>query len=193
MITNEDIIYNHNLFNYTYLEWNRYCYELDKYGDNYINEIFKDLNCDRYNKYGQQLISINDYEYQLLLNNAIRVFDKLNDCLSYNSLFFNLISIHKNNVQVCEEYSTRLKETEIHKTNRKSTKKPKVKDEYLRSVSTDLFTGEPKYIYSNLKTGDEIISDNPDLLEELNKPKEKKKKATKVLSLPIGFSFKLNK
>lgn len=193
MITNEDIIYNHNLFNYSYLEWNRYCYELDKYGDNYIYEIFKELNCDRYNKYGQQLISINDYEYQLLLNNAIRVLDKLNDYLSYNSLFCNLICIHKNNVQICEEYSARPKETETHKTNRKSNKKPKVKDEYLRSVSTDLFTGEPKYIYSNLKTGDEIISDNPDLLEELNKPKEKKKKATKVLSLPIGFSFKLNK
>lgn len=193
MITNEDIIYNHNLFNYSYLEWNRYCYELDKYGDNYIYEIFKELNCDRYNKYGQQLISINDYEYQLLLNNAIRVLDKLNDYLSYNSLFCNLICIHKNNVQICEEYSARPKETETHKTNRKSNKKSKVKDEYLRSVSTDLFTGEPKYIYSNLKTGDEIISDNPDLLEELNKPKEKKKKATKVLSLPIGFSFKLNK
>ena len=193
MITNEDIIYNHNLFNYSYLEWNRYCYELDKYGDNYIYEIFKELNCDRYNKYGQQLISINDYEYQLLLNNAIRVLDKFNDYLSYNSLFCNLICIHKNNVQICEEYSAKPKETETHKTNRKSNKKPKVKDEYLRSVSTDLFTGEPKYIYSNLKTGDEIISDNPDLLEELNKPKEKKKKATKVLSLPIGFSFKLNK
>lgn len=193
MITNEDIIYNHNLFNYSYLEWNRYCYELDKYGDNYIYEIFKELNCDRYNKYGQQLISINDYEYQLLLNNAIRVLDKLDDYLSYNSLFCNLILIHKNNVQVCEEYSARLKETEVHKTNRKSNKKPKVKDEYLRSVSTDLFTGQPKYIYSNLKTGDEIISDNPDLLEELNKPKEKKKKAIKVLSLPIGFSFKINK
>lgn len=193
MITNEDIIYNHNLFNYSYLEWNRYCYELDKYGDNYIYEIFKELNCDRYNKYGQQLISINDYEYQLLLNNAIRVLDKLNDCISYNSLFYNLVSIHENNIQICQEYSTRPKETEIHKTNRKSNKKPKVKDEYLRSVSTDLFTGNPKYIYSNLKTGDEIISDNPDLLEELNKHKEKKKKAVKVLSLPIGFSFKLNK
>ena len=193
MITNEDIIYNHNLFNYSYLEWNRYCYELDKYGDNYIYEIFKELNCDRYNKYGQQLISVNDYEYQLLLNNAIRILDKLDDYLSYNSLFFNLIRIHKNNIQVCEEYSARPKETEVHKTNRKSNKKPKVKDEYLRSVSTDLFTGNPKYIYSNLKTGDEIISDNPDLLEELNKPKEKKKKSTKVLSLPIGFSFKLNK
>ena len=193
MITNEDIIYNHILFNYSYIEWNRYCYELDKYGDNYIYEIFKELNCDRYNKYGQQLISVNDYEYQLLLNNAIRFLDKLDDYLSYNSLFCNLISIHKNNIQVCEEYSTRLKETEVHKTNRKGNRKPKVKDEYLRSVSTDLFTGQPKYIYSNLKTGDEIISDNPDLLEELNKPKEKKKKATKVLSLPIGFSFKLNK
>ena len=191
MITNEDIIYNHILFNYTYLEWNRYCYELDKYGDNYIYEIFKELNCDRYNKYGQQLISINDYEYQLLLNNAIRFLDKLNDCLYYNVLFRNLVNIHETNIQVCKEYSARLEETKIHKTNRKSNKKPKVKDEYLRSVSTDLFTGQPKYIYSNLKTGDEIISDNPDLLEELNKPKEKKKKATKVLSLPIGFSFKL--
>lgn len=193
MITNEDIIYNHNLFNYSYLEWNRYCYELDKYGDNYIYEIFKELNCNRYNKYGQQLISINDYEYQLLLNNAIRILDKLNDCISYNFLFFSLVSIHENNIRICQEYSTRLKETEVHKTNRKSNKKPKVKDEYLRSVSTDLFTGQPKYIYSNLKTGDEIISDNPDLLEELNKPKEKKKKTAKVLSLPIGFSFKINK
>ena len=193
MITNEDIIYNHNLFNYSYLEWNRYCYELDKYGDNYIYEIFKELNCDRYNKYGHQLISINDYEYQLLLNNAIRFLDKLNNCISYNFLFFSLVRIHNNNIQICQEYSTRLEETKVHKTNRKSNKKPKVKDEYLRSVSTDLFTGQPKYIYSNLKTGDEIISDNPDLLEELNKPKEKKKKATKVLSLPIGFSFKLNK
>lgn len=191
MITNEDIIYNHILFNYTYLEWNRYCYELDKYGNNYINEIFKELNCDRYNKYGQQLISIDTYEYQLLLNNAIRVLDKLNDCLYYNVLFRNLVNIHETNIQVCKEYFARLEETKIHKTNRKSNKKSKVKDEYLRSVSTDLFTGEPKYIYSNLKTGDEIISDNPDLLEELNKPKEKKKKATKILSLPIGFSFKL--
>ena len=191
MITNEDIIYNHILFNYTYLEWNRYCYELYKYGDNYINEIFKDLNCDRYNKYGQQLISINDYEYQLLLNNAIRFLDKLNNYLSYNRLFHNLINVHEANVQICKEYSAKLEETKIHKTNRKSNKKPKVKDEYIRSVSTDLFTGQPKYIYSNLKTGDEIISDNPDLLEELNKPKEKKKKAVKVLSLPIGFSFKL--
>jgi predicted CopG family antitoxin len=138
-------------------------------------------------------MSVNDYEYQLLLNNAIRFLDKLTNCLLYNSLFHNLIHIHKTNIQVCEEYSTRLKETEVHKTNRKGNRKPKVKDEYLRSVSTDLFTGQPKYIYSNLKTGDEIISDNPDLLEELNKPKEKKKKATKVLSLPIGFSFKLNK
>ena len=193
MITNEDIIYNHILFNYTYLEWNRYCYELDKYGDNYINEIFKELNCDKYNKYGQQLISVDTYEYQLLLNNAIRFLDKLNDCLYYNVLFCNLVNIHETNVQICKEYSARLEETKIHKTNRKSNKKPKVKDEYLRSVSTDLFTGQPKYIYSNLKTGDEIISDNPDLLEELNKPKEKKKKAVKVLSLPIGFSFKLNK
>lgn len=193
MITNEDIIYNHNLFNYSYLEWNRYCYELDKYGDNYINEIFKELNCDKYNKYGQQLISVDTYEYQLLLNNAIRFLDKLNDCLYYNVLFCNLVNIHETNVQICKEYSARLEETKIHKTNRKSNKKPKVKDEYLRSVSTDLFTGQPKYIYSNLKTGDEIISDNPDLLEELNKPKEKKKKAVKVLSLPIGFSFKLNK
>ena len=150
-------------------------------------------NCDRYNKYGQQLISINDYEYQLLLNNAIRFLDKLNDCLYYNVLFRNLVNIHETNIQVCKEYSARLEETKIHKTNRKSNKKPKVKDEYLRSVSTDLFTGQPKYIYSNLKTGDEIISDNPDLLEELNKPKEKKKKAVKVLSLPIGFSFKINK
>ena len=58
-----------------------------------------------------------------------------------------------------------------------------------------MFTDKTNYIYSNLKTGDEIISDNPDLLEELNKPKEKKKKdkTPKIINLPEGFTFKFKK
>lgn len=189
MITNEDIIYNHILYNYDYLDWSKYNCDIEKYGDNYIYEIFKELNCDRYNKKGQQLMSINYNEYGILLNNAIRFLDKLTNCILYNTLFITLCNIHQANISICEEYNHRQEQ----KPKVIKAKKQKIKDEYLKSESIDLFTGKPKYIYSNLKTGDEIISDNPNLLEELNKPKEKKKKATKVVPLPIGFTFKLNK
>ena len=189
MITNEDIIYNHILYDYEYLDWTKYNCDIQKYGDNYIYEIFKELNCDRYNKYGQQLMSITHNEYSILLNNAIRVLDKIRNYISYNNLFDTLVSIHERNILICQEYASKPKQTET-KTKKKTVK---VKNEFVKSVSTDMFTGKTNYIYSNLKTGEEIISDNPNLLEELNKPKEKKKKTVKVLSLPIGFSFKINK
>lgn len=193
MISIEDIIYNHKLINFEYLTWSKFQYEYNKYGYNYIDILFNELNCDRYNKSGQQLMSIKNYDYPIIVTSIIKILDNLNDYVLYNDLHIRLCNLHRRNVDVCEEYDRQL---EIKKkTVKNKVKKTKVKDEYIRSVSTDLFTGEPKYIYSNLKTGNEIISDNPDLLEELNKPKEKKKKdrTPKVLSLPIGFTFKLNK
>ena len=104
--------------------------------------------------------------------------------------------MHNSNNRICEDYVQKTKEFEKSKGKQKKPKKTKVKDEFVKSISTDLFDGTPKYIYSNLKTGQEIISDNPDLLEELNKPKEKKRNvrvSPKVVSLPSGFTFKFNK
>lgn len=192
MIEINDIIYNHQIINYEYLDWIKYISGFEKYTPvEYFYQIIKELDCSKINKKGQQLMSINHYEYPLLINNAIKVLDRILDYKLYNDLFLYLISCHERNLEICKEYDEEQRNKQTIKNPKTRTKKTKIKDEYLKSISTDLFTGKTNYIYSNLKTGDEIISDNPDLLEELNKPKEKKKKATKVLSLPIGFSFKL--
>lgn len=192
MIEINDIIYNHQIINYEYLDWIKYISGFEKYTPvEYFYQIIKELDCSKINKKGQQLMSINHYEYPLLINNAIKVLDRILDYRLYNDLFLYLISCHERNLEICKEYDEEQRNKQTIKNPKTRTKKTKIKDEYLKSISTDLFTGKTNYIYSNLKTGDEIISDNPDLLEELNKPKEKKKKATKVLSLPIGFSFKL--
>ena len=50
------------------------------------------------------------------------------------------------------------------------------------------FEDKPKYVYSNLKTGECIVSDNPNLLEELNTKKKKEKK--QKVKLP-KFNFKI--
>lgn len=192
MIEINDIIYNHQIINYEYLDWIKYISGFEKYTPvEYFYQIIKELDCSKINKKGQQLMSINHYEYPLLINNAIKVLDRILDYRLYNDLFLYLISCHERNLEICKEYDEEQRNKQTIKNPKTRAKKTKIKDEYLKSISTDLFTGKTNYIYSNLKTGDEIISDNPDLLEELNKPKEKKKKATKVLSLPIGFSFKL--
>lgn len=192
MIEINDIIYNHQIINYEYLDWIKYISGFEKYTPvEYFYQIIKELDCSKINKKGQQLMSINHYEYPLLINNAIKVLDRILDYRLYNDLFLYLISYHERNLEICKEYDEEQRNKQTIKNPKTRAKKTKIKDEYLKSTSTNLFTGKTNYIYSNLKTGDEIISDNPDLLEELNKPKEKKKKATKVLSLPIGFSFKL--
>lgn len=192
MIEINDIIYNHQIINYEYLDWIKYISEFEKYTPvEYFYQIIKELDCSKINKKGQQLMSINHYEYPLLINNAIKVLDRILDYRLYNDLFLYLISCHERNLEICKEYDEEQRNKQTIKNPKTRAKKTKIKDEYLKSISTDLFTGKTNYIYSNLKTGDEIISDNPDLLEELNKPKEKKKKVTKVISLPIGFSFKL--
>ena len=61
-----------------------------------------------------------------------------------------------------------------------------------------MFTGEVKYIYNNPKTGEEIISSDGNLLDELNAKKTKVKKAshkkTKVEKLDmsnITFNFNI--
>ena len=192
MIEINDIIYNHKIINYEYLDWIKYISGFEKYTPvEYFYQIIKELDCSKINKKGQQLMSIHHYEYPLLINNAIKVLDRILDYRLYNDLFLYLVSCHERNLEICKEYDEEQRNKQTIKNPKTRAKKTKIKDEYLKSISTDLFTGKTNYIYSNLKTGDEIISDNPDLLEELNKPKERKKKTPKVLSLPIGFSFKL--
>ena len=57
---------------------------------------------------------------------------------------------------------------------------------FSKAVTNDIFTGDERYIYENLKTGEIITSSNPDLLDTLNGPKKKKVKEPKTTFVPIG-------
>ena len=105
----------------------------------------------------------------------------------YNDYCELLFAVHNKNIEF-ELANPEIKE----KPTKKRTKKVKIENKYIREETSDLFDGHTTYIYSNFKTGDVIYSDNPNLLEELNKPKEKKKK-TKVVQGSFTFNFNKNK
>lgn len=117
---------------------------------------------------------LGEYWYYLL---------KFNNQLLYNEYFDKLINLHTKNIIV--EHS-RIKEDKPKITK---TKKAKVENKYFRYTTKDMFTNEEVFVYRNPKTGDEITSTNPDLLEELNKPKEKVRKRAVDVSF-MTFSFK---
>ena len=117
---------------------------------------------------------LGEYWYYLL---------KFNNQLLYNEYFDKLINLHTKNIIV---ENSRIKEVKPKVTK---TKKPKVENKYFRYTTKDMFTNEEVFVYRNPKTGDEITSTNPDLLEELNKPKEKVRKRAVDVSF-MTFSFK---
>ena len=75
-----------------------------------------------------------------------------------------------------------------------NSKKQKSKpNKWIKAITNDIFTGEERYIYENLKTGELITSSNPNLLEELNASKQRKKKENKptvISTESIIFNFK---
>jgi len=110
----------------------------------------------------------------------------------YNFYFDCLITRHRDNVQF-ELDNPILEEAIIEKS--KAVAKKTLPNKFIRQVTTDMFTNEEIYIYSNSKTGETITSTDPNKLDELNsKPKkEKKVKQSKVVSVPMEamkFSFK---
>lgn len=117
---------------------------------------------------------LGEYWYYLL---------KFNNQLLYNEYFDKLINLHTKNIIV---ENSRIKEVKPKVTK---TKKAKVENKYFRYTTKDMFTNEEVFVYRNPKTGDEITSTNPDLLEELNKPKEKVRKRAVDVSF-MTFSFK---
>ena len=75
-------------------------------------------------------------------------------------------------------------------------KQKAIPNKWIKAETDDLFTGEKRYIYENLKTGEIITSGNPDLLETLNAPKKRIKKEKQIENTIIstqGLIFNFNK
>lgn len=118
---------------------------------------------------------LGEYWYYLL---------KFNNQLLYNEYFDKLINLHTKNIIV---ENSRIKEDKPKITK---TKKAKVENKfYKQGYTVDMFNGTKMYVYVNPKTEAEILSPNPDLLDELNKPKEKVRKRAVDVSF-MTFSFK---
>ena len=186
----KEIIINTDYPNYEYSDYDSWINSIRQYGLlGFMNNLIRDLDCTRLLKNGQRIIYTNAYNYNRLVYQYIRCLFYITNPIIYNKYLDILLTTHNNNLEFEEYYKEPMK---IDKTK----KKPKVKNEFVRAISHDMFTGEIKYLYSNLKTGEEIISNDPNLLEELNKPKRKKKDKVEDLSnwkIPTGVVFKFKK
>lgn len=156
-----------------------------------LNEYLKDLDCTRIYKSGRpMMIAYNSYK--ITMAKFFKLLYKIPGYSIYNEYVDKLINRHIENILF--EFNNPL----VKKKPTNSNKQKALPNKWIKATTNDIFTGEERYIYENLKTGETITSGNPNLLEELNKKKEKKKKLDKVvpqtdLSLNyISFSFKKN-
>lgn len=156
-------------------------------GDIYkeLDSILTDLDCTRIFKSGRPMM-IQYSQYKINIIKFIKLLNKIPGYSIYNEYIDKLINRHIENILF--EFNN-----PIVKKKPTQSKKQKAKpNKWIKAETNDLFTGEKRYIYENLKTGEIITSGNPDLLKSLNAPKQKKKKEEpKVLSKEgLIFNFK---
>lgn len=166
-------------------------YHDDKDLTNILEDIITDLDCTREISCGRILMTTYPM-YNIKLSNYYFYLIKLQDQILYNTYLDRLINRHIDNLIF--EYEHPMKQI-IIKPSIKTKKKDKIPNKFVKQITNDLFTGEEIYIYENFKTGEIIESKNPDLLDELNAPKKKKKPIKiKTIRVPMeAMTFNFNK
>ncbi len=138
----------------------------------HLNAILADLDCTRIFKSGRPMM-IEYSQYKINIAKFLKLLYKIPGYSIYNEYIDKLINRHIKNILF--EFNN-----PIIKKKATNSKKQKAKpNKWIKAVTNDIFTGEERYIYENLKTGEIITSGNPDLLDELNKQKTKIKKEVK--------------
>lgn len=150
-----------------------------------LNSILSDLDCSRIFKSGRPMM-IEYSQYKINIAKFLKLLYKIPGYSIYNEYIDKLINLHINNILF--EFNN-----PIVKKKPTNSKKQKTKpNKWIKAETTDLFTGEVRYIYENLKTGEIITSGNGDLLESLNSKKQKVKKELTPISRE-GVIFNFNK
>lgn len=181
--TNDDLLIEYPDVNYEY--WKRTKeFKDDIELTNILDNILKDLDCTR--KLGEQHLNSTIYpKYKFTLTSYYYYLIKLQDQFLYNKYLDKLINRHNYNI-VYEKCLTN-KPKEI----KSSPKKKTAPNKFYRYITHDMFTNEVIYLYINAKTGEEIRSSNPNLLDELNNKKKIKQTKQNSISLDaMTFSFK---
>lgn len=157
-----------------------------------LNNILKNLDCTIEYSYGRPRMTTYPIytmilsEYYFYLNHIINQF-------VYNKYIDKVIKRHIDNL-IFEYEHPYVPPVSKKKSTIKKNKLPPNK--FFKYVTHDLFTRKEIYIYINPRTKEEINSDNPNMLDELNAPKKKEhKKSIKIkkTGVPISamtFSFK---
>lgn len=182
---------NINEYSIDYFKWIR----LKQFKDdndiiNILYDIIIDLNCEIIYDYGRPMIT-SSFLYNDKISEYFYYLNKLNNHILYNKYLDRLITRHIDNIIF--EYLNPIGH-KVDKIKNKSKKK-KVKNEFVKFKTKDLFTNKDIYIYENFKTGEKITSEDNNLLEELNK-KKKKEKRVKEIGVPITsmmFNFNIKK
>ena len=151
-----------------------------------LNDFLNDLDCTREYKCGRPMMTTYS-QYKIVIAEFFKILYKIPGYSIYNEYVDKLINRHIENILF--EFNN-----PIPKKKPTNSKKQKAKpNKWIKAETNDLFTGQIRYIYENLKTGEIITSGNPNLLEELNTKKQKKEKIQqpKVISTEgLIFNFK---
>lgn len=154
-----------------------------------LDDYLEDLDCTREFKCGRPMM-IQYSQYKIIIAEFLKVLNKIPGYSIYNEYIDKLINRHIENIKF--EFNN-----PIVKKKPTQSKKQKAKpNKWIKATTNDIFTGEERYIYENLKTGELITSNNPDLLEKLNSPKKRVKKEKVIVPKIItadGLIFKFNK
>lgn len=179
-------------YNYDGIEYYNYEYLLQtpvkKVLDDLLVELDSTVLCNNV-----QVVPTTSWRYSELINKYIRFLFRipLYDFKLYNHYIDLLFNRHEENI--CFEKSFAEVKSSTNTKKVKNTKHKKTENKFVRTETHNLFTGELEYDYTNFATGESFISSDPNLLEELNGPKKKKKvkKETKKEFGKIILNFKL--
>ena len=139
-----------------------------------LDKLLVELDCSKLCA-GKIVIPTNSFRYDEVVETYIRMLFRIPiyNYVLYNKYVEKLLNRHNENLEFENNFKPEVKETT--KAKGKKISKKKVPNIYVRTETHNLFTGELEYDYTNFATGDSFISSDPNLLEQLNAPKKKKK------------------
>ena len=184
------MIINNNYPNQDEIEYDVWIRSVEAWGIiKYMYFILDDLDCSIIIYRNMRKIHTKDYLYSKLINRYNKCLTRIKDPVKYNHMIDLLEKRHKDNLEF-EENNPEVIE-EIPKTKKQAKERKKTpKNIWVKDESKDLFNGNPKYIYSNLKTGETLLSDNTNLLLDLNPQHKKKKEKIKIPKFNFKIEYK---
>lgn len=188
-ITNKEDILEINIDNIinNYSNWLLFLTDLETDLFKKLYNILYDLNCTIEYKSGRPMMTSYP-RYKTLIEEYCKFLNRIDNYIIYNKFYDKLIDRHINNLIF--EYENPIIKNKSNNKNKKSKCKTGI---WIKDTTKDLFTGEIQYIYENTKTGEHIITDNANYLEELTKEiNNKSKTKSKIKQVKEQIDVSLN-